>query len=193
MKRAVLSPSRGDVAAVTSCSSWMIWFVARTDLHNLFATVDRVEPHPYVFEAIGLDRQAHHVGLDRQLAVTSINQHGQPDACRPSQVADRVERGADRPSGEEDVVHQHHFRAVHVEGNLGAFEHGPALTLPEVVAVERDVHRPDLDFRVEQNSHFARQPLRERHPPAPNPNQVQRRPASTGVGELTSHRRDQSA
>ena len=134
---------------------------------------------------IGLDRQADHVGMDRNLTMAAIDERRQTDARRPAQVADRVERGADRPSGEKHVVHQHDFRTIQVEGDLGASEHRPALALAQVVAVKRDVDRPHLDLLVEQNSHLAGQPLRERHAPAsgsrPGTTACPRRPDSASL------------
>ena len=47
---------------------------------------------------------ADEVGADRQLAVPAVDQHGQLHGARPAEVAQRVERGAHRPAGEEDVV-----------------------------------------------------------------------------------------
>ena len=99
---------------------------------------------------VGRDVQADDVGLDRQLAVAAVDQDGQADARRPAEVADRVQRRADGPAGEQDVVDQDDLGAVDVERDLGPAQDRPAVALAEVVAVERDVDGADGDLVAEQ-------------------------------------------
>ena len=62
--------------------------------------------------------------------MATIDEDRQPDGRRTAQVADGVQGGADRPAGEEDVVHQHHVGPIDVERDLGPMQHGPALAWP---------------------------------------------------------------
>ena len=55
------------------------------------------------------------------LAVTPIDQHGQPHGARAPEVGEGIERGADGPTGIEDVVHQDDDLAVDPRGwDVGA-------------------------------------------------------------------------
>ena len=143
----MLSPGLGDDALVTARSSSRVMSAAAGgDLDHFFDRIDGMKPHANVIAEIGRDAQTHDVGLDRDLAMAAIDQHRQADARRPPQVADRIEGGADGPAREQDVVHQHHLGPVDVERDLGAPQHGPALDVLEIVAIERDVDRPDFDI-----------------------------------------------
>ena len=86
-----------------------------------------------------VDRQAHVVGPDGQLAPAAVDQHGQLDRARPAVVHQRVERGPHGAAGEQDVVHQHHGGALELEGQLGGADHRPWQPGEHVVAVQGDV------------------------------------------------------
>ena len=61
---------------------------------------------------------------------------------RPAEVDDRVERGADGPAREQDVVDEDHRLGLDGERDVRSADHrGPAHA--QVVAVERDVERAD--------------------------------------------------
>ena len=66
---------------------------------------------------------AHEVGPDGQLAVTAIDQHGQPDGPRATVVEERVDGRPDGPSGEEHVVDQHDGAPAHVEREVARVHH----------------------------------------------------------------------
>ncbi len=55
------------------------------------------------------------VGADRQLAVAAVDEHGELDALGPAVVEERLDRGADRAAGVEDVVDEHDGPAVERE------------------------------------------------------------------------------
>jgi hypothetical protein len=44
--------------------------------------------------------------------VAPVDERGQLDRARPAQVADRVQRGPDRPTGVQDVVDEYDDLAV---------------------------------------------------------------------------------
>ena len=55
------------------------------------------------------------VGPDRQLAVAAVGEHGELDAVGPPVLEERVDRGADRAAGVEDVVDEDHGAALELE------------------------------------------------------------------------------
>ena len=59
------------------------------------------------------------VGGDGQLSPAPVHHDRQPDAPRPTEVAQRGERRPDRPSGEEDVVHQQDVMLLEGERDAG--------------------------------------------------------------------------
>src|SRR5215472_5990924 len=59
------------------------------------------------------------VRFDRKLAVAAVDEDGQADGPRTTEVDDAVEGGADRPSGVEDVVAEEDRASVEVEIDLG--------------------------------------------------------------------------
>src|SRR5690606_227475 len=63
------------------------------------------------------------VRLDRQLAMSPIDQHGELDRARTAEVDERVERRPDRPAGVEHVVDEQDDAVVDVERDVGAAHH----------------------------------------------------------------------
>src|SRR5438132_69893 len=72
---------------------------------------------------VGGDGLADDVGVDGELAMPAVDEHGQHDRLRAAEVDQRVERGAHRPSGIEHVVDQHHHFVVDRLGELGRLDH----------------------------------------------------------------------
>src|SRR5699024_2342780 len=89
--------------------------------------------------ARGGDVLAHVVGPDRQFPVPTVDQHGQLDACRSTEVAQRVEGRPDRAAGEQDIVHEDDRRVVETFGGYPGGVHRPVWPAGQVVAVEGDV------------------------------------------------------
>ena len=123
---------------------------------------------------LGRHVQTHHVGLDGNLAMAAIDQDRQADARRSTQVADGIQGCANRPACEQDIVHQHDLGPIEVKRDIGPSQHGPALRLPEIVAIERDVDGADIDILPDQPAQLLRQPLGQRNPARPNAHQVER-------------------
>ena len=97
------------------------------------------EPHLDVLGARGGHVLADVVGAERQFAVAAVDEHRQLHRARPADVAQRVQRRADRAAGVEDVVDEDDQRAVDAAlGDRGVLERAGRLGV-EVVAVERDV------------------------------------------------------
>ncbi len=99
------------------------------------------ETHLDVLAARGRHVLADVVGAQRQLAVAAVDEHRQLHGTRPADVAQRVQRRADRATGVEHVVDQDHQRAVDATlGNRGVLQRPRGLDV-EVIAVQRDVQR----------------------------------------------------
>ena len=54
----------------------------------------------------GLHMPADKGRLDRQLPMSAVDKHGQPDSLRAAMVEKRIERGTHRSPGVENVIHQ---------------------------------------------------------------------------------------
>src|SRR5215831_15183530 len=87
-------------------------------------------------------------GLDRQLAASAIDQHGELDRLGPAVVEQLVDCGAHGSPGVEHVVHEHEPAAGNLERQLGRCELGAQSLLRVVVAIERDVDEPDRVLAV---------------------------------------------
>ena len=89
------------------------------------------------------------VGADRQLAVAAVDEHGELDARGPAVVEERLDRGADRAAGVEDVVDEDARPALEREVELRRaderlrVERSLAAADVDVVAVEGDVERAE--------------------------------------------------
>ena len=93
--------SSGRVRRAGSLLAWM--------------TTSSCRPPPRAAPARSRARRRHVladvVRLDRQLAVSAIDQHDELNRLRPAEVDQRVERGANRPAGIEHVVHEQIMRS----------------------------------------------------------------------------------
>ncbi len=114
---------------------------------------------------------------------------GQSDARRASQVADRVERRADCPAGEQDVVHQHDLDPVDAERDLGPVQDRPArrLALSEIVAVQGDLDRADGHVLAQDRPEPIGQPQGDGHSAGSYPDQAKRGPLVTAIGDPSGH------
>ena len=108
--------------------------------------VDLDELHLDALAARGRQVLADVVGADRKLAVAAVDEAGELDARGPAVVEERLDRGADRAAGVEDVVDEDAGLALEREVELrGADDRlrverrlAPAADV-DVVAVEGDV------------------------------------------------------
>ena len=108
------------------------------------------------------------VGPDRQLAVAAVGEHGELDARRAAVLEQRVDRGADRAAGVEDVVDEDHGAALELEVELRVAH--DRLRAPrrlaaadvDVVAVEGDVELAEVELELGALLDQAAQALGER-------------------------------
>ncbi len=146
-----------------------------------------MQPHPNAIVVIGRQMQSHEVGLDGQLTMSAINQHGQSNSSRSAQVANRVERRANGSSREQHIVDQDNLGTVHGKSDLRAAEHGPAAAAAQVVPIERDVHRAHEDLVIGQESQFLGQTLSQWNTAGPHADQVERQIATASVPDRSPH------
>src|SRR5204862_7883357 len=119
------------------------------DQQDAVDLVDLDELHLDALVAGGRQVLADVVGADRELAVAAVDEDGELDARGPAVVEQRLDGGADRPAGVEDVVDADAGAALEreverrstderlrVEGRLAAAH-------LNVVAVEGDVDRAE--------------------------------------------------
>src|SRR2546427_596696 len=131
-----------------------------------------LEPHGDGLAARGRQVLADVVRPDRQLAVPAVDQARELDGGRPAEVDDGVERRADRPAGEEDVVHEDHRLVLDRERDVGPADHRRAAHA-QVVAVERDVERPDREGRAVDLGDLGGEAMRETHAARSQPDERQ--------------------
>ncbi len=100
--------------------------------------------------------------------MAAVDEHGELDARGPAVVEERLDRGADRAAGVEDVVHQHDRPAVEREVELRRADERlrcerrlPAADR-DVVAVEGDVDGAERGLDSGALGDQAREPPRER-------------------------------
>ncbi len=113
-----------------------------------------------------------------QLAVAAVDQHGEAYGAGPAEVGQRVERGADRPPGEQHVVDQDDDLVVDAAGGQRGLVRAAGGLRAQVVAVHRHVELADRDGRALDGGDLLRDPVRQRHAAGvqPEQHQVGRRP-----------------
>ena len=99
--------------------------------------------------------------------MTAVDEHRELDPGRPTELEQRVQRGSDRAAGREDVVDQDDRSVLEreVEGRaaderLRARGRG-AVADGDVVAVEGDVERADVDLDAAALGDETREPVRQ--------------------------------
>jgi hypothetical protein len=108
------------------------------------------------------------IGPDRKLTVAAVSEDGELHPLGAAIFEQRLDRGADRPAGVEDVVDQHARHALEreVEGGRADERLGVAGRLArahvDVVAVESDVELAERDLGAGELGDAAAQALRER-------------------------------
>src|SRR5579862_137043 len=110
--------SRGGATGpspTTRSSVITVLLVSAGDQENPVELVDLEKLDLYALAARRRKVLADVVGPDRKLAVAAVGEHRQLDAFGPAVLEQRVDRGADRPSGVEDVVDEDHGAPFELE------------------------------------------------------------------------------
>jgi len=110
-----------------------------------------------------------------------------------AEVDEGVHGGPDGAARVQDVVHQHDRAPVDVERDLGALDDGLLGDHREVVAVERDVQRPDRDLDALVLGDRLGDPAGQRHASALDPDQHQPGRAGLLLDDLVGDARDRAA
>ena len=121
----------------------------------------------------------------------SVDEHGKLHRPGAPVLADGVERGPHRATGEQHIVYEHHGGAPQVDGDVGppGRDDGPQ---PDVVPIHRDVEAPDRHRPFDAGDLDA-ETLGQPHAAALQPEQHQRvESAVTGVAfeDLVRHAGD---
>ena len=109
---------------------------------------------------------AHEARLNRQLAMAAVDQHQKLHARRPAVIEQRIERGANRAAGVQDVVDQNNVLALHRKRDVGRAHHRLDIDGRQVVAVQVDVQDAGRNLTAFECLDLSRQPLRQRNAPA---------------------------
>ena len=105
--------------------------------------------------------------------MATINQHAQSNPLRAAKVKQAVHGGPDRAACVEHVVDKDKVHAVHAKFDVGRLQDRLGGDLGKVVAVKRDVQNADRHVDAVNSAHGLRNPLRQGHTTAPNPNERQ--------------------
>src|SRR5690606_36747888 len=104
-----------------------------------------IELGNHYFDLIGArDRVllADDVGVNGQLAASAVDEDAEENPPRTSEIGKLVERCADRPAGEENVVHDGHDAVCDSTDVQPRFTHDrPRPDGHQVIAIQRDVER----------------------------------------------------
>src|SRR5664280_2268324 len=133
------------------------------------------------------------LGLDRQLAAATVDEHGEEDLPWAAEIEDRVHRGADRAPREEHVVAENHVAALDRERDLRLLEDRRGRDCREVVAVERDVEEPNGHLDALRPRDLGREALRERDATRADPDEGEAVGAALGLDDFTGHARDRAS
>ena len=131
---------------------------------HLVAAVDFHQVHLHALRQRRRQVLADVVGFDRQLAMAAIDEDHQLDGARAAELDQRIERGANRPSGVEHIVDEQNAFLVDRKRNLGSPNHwlGTDRMTHEIVAIQRDVERAGGNLALADLADALRQPLGER-------------------------------
>src|SRR5712692_7588509 len=108
------APSATPTKARPSSSTSAAWRFLDGNDHRLVDAVLLGDEHLDAFRIRCGDVLADVIGPDRQLAVSAVDEHGQLDRPRASEVHERIHRGSRRPPMVDDVVHEHDHLAIDV-------------------------------------------------------------------------------
>ena len=137
------------------------------DEQDLVDLVHLDELHLHALAAGGRQVLADVVGTDRQLAMAAVADHGELDAGGAAVVEQRLDRGADRPAGVEDVVDEDAGPAFEREveprraDERLRMQRRLAAAHLDVVAVEGDVDGAERDLGAGELLDQPPQPLGE--------------------------------
>src|SRR6476661_1218267 len=102
------------------------------------AAVQLGHEHVHPVAGAGAHGGADDIGLDRQLAAATVDQHAEEDAARPAEVGALVECRAHGAAGVQHVVHDDDRTAVEI-GEPRFADHGAGADGLEVVAIQGDI------------------------------------------------------
>jgi len=128
-----------------------------------------------------LERTAHEVSRNRQLAPAAIAQRRQPNATRPPKVEQAVDRGAHGSARVQHVIHEHDVPAIDSIVDLAWTDLRIRQRHRRIVAVEGDIDGPNRDGTALGSLDLGSESRGDGYPAAPNANQAEVRGAARYV------------
>jgi hypothetical protein len=138
-------------------------------------------------KSLCVDRLAHEIGVDRQLAPAAVDQHRELHRLRAPVVEQRVERGADGAPGVEHVVAQHQGAPLDRLGEAALLDHRLRRDGGQVVAVERDVEDADRRRLALHRRDVLGELLGDRHTAGADADQHEVRDPAVALEDLAGH------
>src|SRR6266404_2555256 len=123
----------------------------------LVLAIELAEPHPHALVRRRRQMLADIGGLDRQLAVSAVDEHRETGGARPAGAPDRCERVLHRPAGVDHVVDEHD-RAIGDLDRLGVRLPGPA---PNAVGAAVHVDDAEVDLSAALVANALREAVRD--------------------------------
>jgi hypothetical protein len=136
---------------------------------------------------------ADEIGADRKLAMSAVNEYGEPDRARTPVVDERIHRRTDRAAGEEHVVDEDDHAPIHRKRDL-RLTHDRCVADPcQIVAVQGDVDRAERDVDAFVRSDRRLDARRERVPARANADDGENGEVAVTLDDLVRDPRDSSA
>src|SRR4051812_1991754 len=79
---------------------------------NRIPFIQFAHQHIHPISRRGAHRRPYHVGLNRELAASAVDQHAEQNPFGPAEVGALIQRRPYRPAGVEHVVYDHHSAAI---------------------------------------------------------------------------------
>jgi hypothetical protein len=117
---------------------------------------------------------ANEVSLDRQFAMTTINQHRELDTARPAEIIQRIHRGPDSATAEENIINQHNRLTGDVDRDFGWLDIGSDAAI-QIVAMHADIQTSCGNWMVQDLGESLSQALGKRNATALDSNDYQLR------------------
>jgi hypothetical protein len=115
---------------------------------DLVFAVGVFEGYHYMIKSFCGERNPHKIGTNRHFTMAAIDQYGELDLAGAAVVRNGIERGADGPAGEKNVIDEDDGGIIEWYIDLAALEFRVFAEMAEVIAVERDIEDAEVDFAI---------------------------------------------
>src|SRR6266850_738401 len=105
------------------------------------------------------------IRLDGELSMTPVDHDGELNSRRSSEIDQLIESCANRPSRIQDIVDKDDVLTGHIERDDGPLEERLLTLPPEIIPIERDIQKAELQLFVFELLNFLDEPSGEELPP----------------------------